>query len=87
MSGRDRTVRVGQWYRDALPGRSDIRTLRVEEIGEPWTDAKGRPRCAVVCTVVRKESASGVVSTPMRTLTIDAARLSSDLFVLVLEER
>ncbi|QLY33987.1 hypothetical protein [Nocardia huaxiensis] len=87
MTKRNQAVRVGQWYRDALPGRSDIRTLRVEQVGQPSTDSNGRTRCAVVCTVVRKESAGGVVTTPMRTLTIDAARLSSKLFELVLEER
>ncbi|WP_330183829.1 hypothetical protein OHB26_09490 [Nocardia sp. NBC_01503] len=87
MTRNQQILRIGQLYRDAMPGRSDLRTLRVDEIRTPTVDYKGRTLRAVTCTVIRKVSDDGAVTTPMRVLGIDAVRLTSDFFELVEEQR
>ena len=76
---QDRTVKVGQLYRDAK--RSDARTLRVEAIDGPYLDWSGVERCQVHYRVVAQDG--GKTPSPL-SKTIEATRITDPkLFTLV----
>ncbi|MFC9898538.1 hypothetical protein ACFVMC_33010 [Nocardia sp. NPDC127579] len=72
---RTGTVRIGQLYRDAK--RDEPRTVVVQSIAAPYTDYRGKDRCEVTVAV---QTAGGLVK---KLITLDAARLTSNNYVLV----
>ncbi|MGV9823384.1 hypothetical protein [Nocardia xishanensis] len=74
-------IRIGQLYRDARD--TNVRTLRVDAIEEPWQDWKGHKHFPVAYTVIRQEREPGVIVEPMRRGQMDAERLTGKDFVLL----